>query len=154
VAIIKSLEGLRINNSNATNSGYGGAVYHNTRNTAAYQSGINAFKIDQNGATSIRQIGTISYRWTAFRTSAPLTEIPMLYGIIRFSLNTGGVISLDDHTWISWGGNGIMWPSVGIGGNSLFLGGNNGSSTGIRFGYHLHISCAAWNQLTITPFLD
>jgi len=154
MAIIKSNEGLRVNTSNATNTGYGGAIYHNTRTTAAYQSGINAFQFYQNAATSIRQIGTITYRWTAFRTSAPLTEIPMLYGVIRFSLNTSGVISYDDNTWISWGGNGIMWPRVGMGGSSLFLGGDNGSSTGIKFAYHIHVATLSWNQLTITCFSD
>lgn len=154
MAILKNLEGIGINATNSTNTGYGSRIYTSTRTWPAFTSGINMFQIYQNGATATRQTLSISLRWAAIRTSDPKTELPALFATGRASLNTNGTMSYDSFDWQSWGGNGIMWPYVQMGGSSLFIGGNNGGSTGIIGSVHVTFCCMAWDNLVVNVFSD
>ena len=155
MAILKSGEGIIINGTNNVSSNYGSRIYTSTRTWAAYASNINMIQIYQSGATSVR--GTISFhiKWAAIRTSSSKTELPALYASARGSLNTSGTISFDSGLdWHSWGGNGILWPYVGLGGSSIFIGANSGSSTGVIGSVWVTMSCMEWNNVVVNVFSD
>lgn len=155
MAVLKSLEGIRLNQYNSLNANYGSGIYTSTRTWAAYATGINMIQILQSGATSSKQIVSIGLRWAAIRTSDPKTELPILYASARGALNTDGNITLESGLdWHSWGGNGILWPYAGIGGSSLFIGANSGSSTGIIGSVWVSISTLAYNNLVVNIFSD
>lgn len=155
MAILKSSEGIFLNNYTGLNANYGSKIISSTRTWAANQSGINMFQIYQNGATSTRQVISISLKWAAIRTSGSKTELPALHASARASLNTNGTISYDSGwDWHSWGGNGILWPAIGMGGSSLFIGADNGQSTGIIGSALITICTLEWDKLVVVPFSD
>jgi hypothetical protein len=155
MAILKNQEGIRINGTNSTNTGYGSRIYTSTRTWAAFASGINMLQIYQNGATSTRQTFSISLRWAAIRTSGSKTELPALFATARASLNTDGNMTFDNGLdWASWGGNGILWPYAGMGGSSLFIGANSGSSTGIIGSVHVTLCTMSWDNVIVNVFSD
>ena len=155
MAVLKSTEGMRLNQKNSTNANFGGRIYTSTRTWAANQSNINMIQIYQNGATSsLRETLSICIRWTALRTSGSKTEIPALFSTARLFLNTDGNISVDAHDWQSWGGNGILWPYVSQGGASVFIGANNGFSTGMIGSVWVTMNTLQWDKVVVNVFSD
>jgi hypothetical protein len=155
MAVLKSSEGIFLNNYYSLNNNYGCKIHTSTRTWTAYQTGINMFQIYQNGTTSTRQTISIAIKWAAIRTSGSKTELPALHASARASLNTNGTISFDSgFDWHSWGGNGILWPSIGMGGSSLFIGADNGQSTGIIASVWLTICVLEWDKLVVVPYSD
>lgn len=155
MAILKSTEGIFLNQYTGLNNNFGSKMYSSTRTWAANQSGINMFQIYQNGATSTRQVVSIHLRWAAIRTSGPTTELPALHASARLSLNTNGNISHDAGLdWHAYGGNGILWPSGGIGGASFFIGADNGQSTGIVGSVWITVCTLEWDKLVVNIFSD
>jgi hypothetical protein len=153
MAVLRSLDGIRIDSNN--NNTWGSRVYTSTRTWAAFQSGINMVQILQNGATSSRQVVSFHMRWAAIRTSGSKTELPALYASGRASLNTNGQISHDaGWDWHAWGGNGILWPYLGMGGSALFIGANNGQSTGIIGSVWFTMCTLAFDNITVNIFSD
>ena len=56
--------------------------------------------------------------------------------------------------WHSWGGNGILWPYVGKGGASIFIGANSGMSTGVIGSLWITVCTLEWDKLVVNPFSD
>jgi hypothetical protein len=155
MAILKSGEGIRINGTYYQNTGYGSRIYTSTRTWAAYQSNINMIQISQNGAVGYRETISIHLKWAAIRTSSSKTELPALYASARGSINTNGTISFDSGLdWHANGGNGILWPYAGLGGSSIFIGANNGQSTGIIGSVWVTICTMAWDNVIVNVFSD
>jgi len=155
MAILRSSEGIYLNQYSGLNANYGAKIFSSTRTWAAFQSGINMFQIYQNGATSTRQVISIYLRWAAIRTSGSKTELPALNALLRASLNTNGTISFDEGlNWQSWGGNGILWPTAGMGGSSLFIGANSDQSTGVIGSLWITVCTLEWDKLVVNPFSD
>ena len=155
MATLKSSSGIQLNQYNSLSANYDGRIYTSTRTWAAYASGVNMISLTQSGAISYRSTVSIHLRWAAIRTSDPKTELPILYASARCSLNTNGTISHDAGLdWHSWGGNGILWPYVGMGGSSVFIGANSGSSTGIIGSVWVTICTLYWANLTVSIFSD
>lgn len=154
MAILKSSEGIFLNQHTGLNANYGSKIYTSTRTWAANQAGINMFQIYQNGAVGYRQVVSIALRWAAIRTSGSKTELPALWASGRASLNTNGTISFDAFDWHVWGGNGILWPEMGMGGSSLFIGANNGQATGIIGSVWMTVATLNWGNIVINPFSD
>jgi len=155
MAILKSSEGIILNQYNSLDANYGSKTFSSTRTWAAYASGINMFQIYQSGATSSRQVISISLRWAAIRTSGSKTELPALYASARASLNTSGTITYDaGWDWHAWGGNGILWPAIGMGGSSLFIGADSSMSTGVIGSAWITICTLEWDKLIVVPYSD
>lgn len=155
MAVLKSSEGIFLNNYYSLNNNYGCKIFSSTRTWTAYQTGINNFQIYQSSAVSYRQSISISLKWAAIRTSSSKTELPALHASARASLNTSGTISLDSGwDWHAYGGNGILWPAIGIGGSSLFIGADNGQSTGIIGSAWITICVLEWDKLVVNPYSD
>jgi hypothetical protein len=155
MAILKSSEGIFLNQHNGLNANYGSKIYTSTRTWAAYQTGINMIQLYQNGATSTRQVVSIHMRWACIRTAPAKTELPALHASARLSLNTNGLISHDSGwDWHSWGGNGILWPYIGMGGSSVFIGADSGASTGIVGSVWITICTLEWDKLVVNAFSD
>lgn len=155
MAILKSSGGIVLNQYNGLNANYGAKIFSSTRTWAAFQSGINMFQIYQNGATSSRQVVSLHLRWAAIRTSGSKTELPALHASARLSLNTNGTISHDGGwDWHSWGGNGILWPAIGMGGSSVFIGANSDMSTGVIGSAWITVTTLEFDKLVINPFGD
>lgn len=153
MAILRSLDGIRIDSSN--NTTWGSRIYTSTRTWAPFQSGINMIQMYQSGATSSRQEISIQLRWAAIRTSGSKTELPILYATARAALNTNGQISFHSGLdWHSWGGNGILWPYTGQGGSSVFIGANSGQGTGIIGSVWINICTLAFDNLVVNVFSD
>jgi hypothetical protein len=113
------------------------------------------FQIYQSGAVGYRQVVSIAIRWAAIRTSGSKTELPALWASARLTLNTNGQISHDaGFDWHSWGGNGILWPSIGQGGSSVFIGADSGMSTGVIGSVWLTICTLNWGNLVVVPYSD
>ena len=73
----------------------------------------------------------------------------------RASLNTNGQISHDaGWDWHAWGGNGILWPYLGMGGSSLFIGANSGMSTGVVGSVWFIMCTLAFDNITVNVFSD
>jgi hypothetical protein len=155
MAILKSSEGIILNQYNSLNANYGAKIFTSTRTWAAFQSGINMFQIYQNGATSSKQVISFHLRWAAIRTSGSKTELPALNASARGSLNTNGTISHDaGWEWHTWGGNGILWPYIGMGGSSIFIGANSDMSTGVIGSAWITICTLEWDKLVVVPYSD
>ena len=153
MAVLRSTDGIRIDSSN--NNTWGSRTYTSTRTWSAYQSGVNMMQFTQSGGTGSRQVISFHMRWAAIRTSGSKTELPALYASARGSLNTNGTISHDaGWDWHSWGGNGILWPYIGMGGSSLFIGANSDMSTGVIGSVWLIICTLAWDNLSVNVFSD
>lgn len=153
MAILRSTDGIRIDSNN--NNTWGSRTYTSTRTWSAFQSGINMVQIYQNGATSSRQVVSFHMRWAAIRTSGSATELPALHATARASLNTNGQISHDaGWDWHAWGGNGILWPYIGMGGSSLFIGENSGMSTGVVGSVWFIMCTLAFDNITVNVFSD
>lgn len=153
MAKIKANEGVRINTNSGTSTNYGGAVYHNTRTWGPNVSGVNLFQLTQTSATSMKESVAITMRWACLTYSTPENDV--LMATARVDLNTNGVISLGGGwDWINWSGNGILWPYIGMGGNSIFIGANNGFSYTIYGGVQITVSTLVWDKISITPFGD
>lgn len=154
MAILKSNEGIQLNQYNSLNSNFGCRMYTSTRTWAAYASNINMIQITQNATVSSRQTLSIALRWAAIRTSGSKTELPALHASARLSLNTGGTISVDNWDWHSWGGNGILWPYVQMGGSSAFIGANSGAATGVIGSVWVAMCVLEWDKVTVNIFSD
>lgn len=155
MAILKSGEGIYLNNYNSLNANYGCKMYTSTRTWAANATGVNMIQLTQNGTVSSKQTVSVHLRWAAIRTSGSKTELPALYASGRCSLNTSGTISFETGLdWHAWGGNGILWPYLGQGGNSVFIGGNSSQSTGIIGSVWVTICTLEWDKLTVNVFSD
>jgi hypothetical protein len=153
MAVLRSTDGIRIDSNN--NNTWGSRTYTSTRTWAAFQSGINMIQMYQSGATGSRQVVSFHMRWAAIRTSGSKTELPALHASARASLNTNGTISHDaGWDWHSWGGNGILWPYIGMGGSSLFIGANSDMSTGVIGSVWLIICTLAFDNLVVNIFSD
>ena len=153
MAVLRSTDGIRIDSNNSNT--WGSRTYTSTRTWAAFQSGINMIQMTQNGATSSRQVVSFAMRWAAIRTSGSATELPALHASGRASLNTNGQISHDaGWDWHSWGGNGILWPYLGMGGSSLFIGANSGMSTGVVGSVWFIMCTLAFDNITVNVFSD
>jgi hypothetical protein len=155
MAVLKSSEGIFLNNYYSLNNNYGCKIHTSTRTWAAYQTGINNFEIYQSGTTSTRQTISIALKWAAIRTSGSKTELPALHASARASLNTNGAISFDSGwDWHAYGGNGILWPYIGMGGSSIFIGADSGASTGVIGSAWITICVLEWDKLVVNPYSD
>lgn len=154
MALLRSSSGIRLNATNNVNSNFGCLKHESTRTWNAYQSGINMFQIYQNGATSITEVVAINLFWSAVRTNGNKVEIPALFAIARLHLNVNGEISVPSYDWQVWGGNGILWPYVAMGGTSCFIGANNGMDTGVTGSVIIDICTNAWGNLVVNAFSD
>ena len=155
MAILRSTEGIQINGSHNINSNWGSRIYTSTRTWAPYQSNINMIQMYQSGGTSTREDVSVHLRWAAIRTSGSKTELPILYATARFSLQTYGEVEMRSGLdWHSWGGNGILWPYVGKGGASIFIGANSGMSTGVIGSVWITICTMAFSNLVVNVFSD
>jgi hypothetical protein len=155
MAVLKSSEGIFLNNYYSLNNNYGCKIFSSTRTWSAYASGINMIQLYQSASTSTRQTISIAIKWAAIRTSGSKTELPAIHASARGSLNTNGTITIDSgpDTHNS-GGNGILYPYVAMGGSSIFIGANNGQSTGIIGSVWVTICTLEWDKLTISIFSD
>lgn len=152
MAVIKSSQAIQLNQYSSLNTNFGCRIYESTRTWAAGESNINMFQFTQSSPTTTRQTIAVSLRWAAIRTSDPKTELPALWALGRGSLNTNGTISTDSFDWQQWGGNGILWPYFSQGGASLFIGANNGGSTGVIGSCWITVCTLEWDKLTINIF--
>lgn len=155
MAILKDGGGIFLNQYSGLNGNYGARIYSSTRTWAPFQSGVNMIQMTQAGATSTRQVISIVMKWAAIRTSGSKTELPALNALARCSLNTNGTISQDGGwDWQSWGGNGILWPYILMGGASTFIGADSGQGTGMIGSVMITVCTLEWDKLSINIFGD
>lgn len=150
MAILKSNEGIIINATNSVSTNFGCRTYESTRLWNANQSGISLIQFTQNGATATTQPVSVLLKFVAIRTSGTKNELPAFICNALLYLNTNGVISLYGVETTASGGNGILVPSVYQSGANIFIGANNGQSTGIIGSAKVTVCTAAWNNLTVT----
>jgi len=151
MAILKSNEGIIINATNSVSTNFGCRIYESTRLWNANQSGISLIQFTQSGATATTQAVSVVFKFVAIRTSGTKNELPAYLCNTLLYLNTNGVISYSGtKETIASGGNGILVPDIYQSGANIFIGANNGQSTGIIGSAKITVCTAAWNNLTVT----